>query len=75
MLIITRKEGETVMVGDNIEVTVLSVDGSQIRLGFDAPSSVRIHRKEVYERIQQANLEAATNKEKVQLPRIQKEKD
>lgn len=50
MLILTRRIGETVMVGDDITVTVLSVKGAQVRLGIDAPQSVGVHREEVYER-------------------------
>lgn len=50
MLILTRRIGESVMVGDDITVTVLSVKGTQVRLGIDAPQSVGVHREEVYER-------------------------
>ena len=70
MLVITRKEGETVVLGGQIEVTVVSVDGNQVRLGFKAPSHVLIHRKELFERIQQTNREAIVNKETTRLPRI-----
>jgi carbon storage regulator len=52
MLILTRRVGETVMIGDNIAVAVISVKGTQIRIGIDAPKDVAIHRKEIYERIQ-----------------------
>ena len=48
MLVITRKAGEAVILNDNIEVVVVSVDGNQIRLGFNAPASIPVHRKEVY---------------------------
>jgi carbon storage regulator len=51
MLILTRKTGETVMVGDDVTVTVLGVKGSQVRLGVNAPKEVSVHRKEIYERI------------------------
>jgi len=70
MLIITRKEGETVILSDNIEVTVVSVDGAQVRLGFNAPLSIQIHRKELYERIQRANQEAATSMQNIHLPKF-----
>jgi carbon storage regulator len=65
MLILTRKPGEAVVISDNIEVVVVAIEGGQIRLGINAPSSVRIHRKELYERIQNANREAATQKQSI----------
>lgn len=52
MLILTRKLGETVMVGDNITVTIVGVTGTQVRLGISAPKDVPVHREEIYERIQ-----------------------
>tara|TARA_R110001592_G_scaffold243151_3_gene504047 strand:- start:2116 stop:2349 length:234 start_codon:yes stop_codon:yes gene_type:complete len=52
MLILTRKIGETMMVGDEITVTVLSVQGNQIKLGINAPKTVKVHREEIYRRIQ-----------------------
>ncbi|MCK5860149.1 carbon storage regulator CsrA [Abyssibacter sp.] len=52
MLILTRRIGETVMVGDEVTVTVLGVKGNQVRLGVNAPRSVAVHRQEIYERIQ-----------------------
>jgi carbon storage regulator len=51
MLILTRRVGETVMIGDEVTVTVLGVKGGQIRLGINAPKSVTVHREEIYERI------------------------
>jgi carbon storage regulator len=51
MLILTRRVGETVMIGDEVTVTVLGVKGGQIRLGINAPRSVTVHREEIYERI------------------------
>jgi carbon storage regulator len=50
MLILTRREGETLLIGDNIEVTVLAVNGSQVRIGIEAPREVTILREEVAER-------------------------
>ena len=52
MLILTRRIGETLKIGDNIEVTILSLKGNQIRIGVNAPKDVEVHRSEVYERIQ-----------------------
>lgn len=53
MLILTRRTGETVMVGDDITVTVLGVKGSQVRVGIKAPRDIPVHREEIYERIKQ----------------------
>jgi carbon storage regulator len=52
MLILTRRIGESVVIGDDIKLTVLGVKGSQVRLGIDAPKTVSVHREEIYERIQ-----------------------
>ncbi len=52
MLIVTRRTGETVMVGDEVTVTVLGVKGNQVRIGVNAPKDVSVHREEIYERIQ-----------------------
>ena len=53
MLILTRKVNETLMVGDDVSVTVLGIKGGQIRLGINAPREIAVHRQEVYERIKQ----------------------
>ena len=52
MLILTRRIGETLMVGDDVTVTVLGVKGNQVRLGVNAPKDVAVHREEIYQRIQ-----------------------
>ena len=52
MLILTRRMGETVVIGDDVTVTVLGVKGNQVRLGVNAPKHVAVHREEIYERIQ-----------------------
>lgn len=52
MLILTRRVGETLMVGDEVTVTVLGVKGNQVRIGVNAPKDVSVHREEIYQRIQ-----------------------
>ena len=51
MLILTRRVGETLMVGDDVTVTVLGVKGNQVRIGVNAPKDVAVHREEIYDRI------------------------
>lgn len=51
MLILTRKVGETIRIGDNIEVVVLGVKGNQVKIGTNAPKDVEVHREEIYQRI------------------------
>lgn len=63
MLALTRKVGETIVIGDDVEVTVLSVHGDQIKIGINAPRSVTIHRKEIYLQIQEENKAAAATTE------------
>ena len=55
MLILTRRVGETLMVGDEVTVTVLGVKGDQVRIGVNAPKEVAVHREEIYQRIQAEN--------------------
>ena len=59
MLILTRKLGERITIGDNIVITLLEITGSQIKLGIEAPKGISIHRQEIYERIRQQNLRAS----------------
>ena len=61
MLALTRKKGESIMVGSNVELIVLSIQGEQVKLGFAAPKNITIHRKEIYEQIQAENREASSN--------------
>ena len=59
MLVLSRQRDETIMVGDDIEVTVIDIRGDKVRLGVTAPREVSVHRKEVYDAIRRENREAA----------------
>lgn len=59
MLVLTRKVNQAIKIGDDIEVSILAIEGDQIKLGIDAPKSIEVHRKEVFDAIQLQNSEAA----------------
>ncbi|MDK2800253.1 MAG: carbon storage regulator [Clostridiales bacterium] len=59
MLILTRKREQSIVIGENIEITVIEVQGDQVRLGINAPKNISIHRKEVFLEIQEENKRAA----------------
>lgn len=60
MLILTRKLGESITIGNEIKVTILESQGKQVKLGIIAPATVKVHREEIYEKIQEENQKAAT---------------
>ncbi|MFT7389123.1 MAG: carbon storage regulator [Candidatus Endobugula sp.] len=62
MLILTRKIGETLMIDDDVRVTVLEIKGNQVRIGIDAPKDVAVHREEIYQRIQNEKSEGSGNR-------------
>ena len=59
MLVLARKPNESIIIGDTIAVTVLGVEGDQVKLGITAPKEIPIHRQEIYEQLRKANIEAA----------------
>lgn len=58
MLVLSRKVGESIMIGDQIEIKVLAVDGEQVKIGIVAPKQVKVHRAEVFEAIQEQNRQS-----------------
>jgi len=63
MLILTRRVGETLMVGDEVTVTMLGVKGNQVRIGVNAPKEVAVHREEIYQRIQKEKSDESSTSE------------
>lgn len=62
MLVLSRQKDQTIMIGDDIEITIVDVRGDKVRIGIAAPSNIPVHRKEVYEAIKQENKQAANVK-------------
>jgi len=78
MLVLSRKKGQSIMIGHDIEITIIDVQGEQIRLGINAPRDVTIHRKEVFEEIIQENKQAAStaiSPDIIRTMRIEKKED
>ena len=65
MLALSRKPGESVIIGNDIEITILEVKGEQVKVGIKAPQSVAIYRKDLFEQIQESNKEASETSEQV----------
>jgi carbon storage regulator len=61
MLILARKKGEAIQIGNEIEITIISIQGDQVKIGIEAPKTVEVYRKEIYEQIQEENKQAATS--------------
>ncbi len=63
MLVLTRKKGQSLMIGHDIELSIIDIQGDQVRIGINAPKSVTIHRKEIFEEIKKENITAVAGKQ------------
>lgn len=61
MLVLTRRPGESIVIGQNVIITVIEIKGGQVRIGIDAPREVQVHREEVYEQVRQENIAAVAS--------------
>jgi carbon storage regulator len=59
VLVLTRKIGEKIQIGDDIRITIMEIKGKQVRLGVEAPAAVKVHREEIYQRIKEENINAS----------------
>jgi len=73
MLILTRRISESVIIGDDVKITVLGVKGSQVRIGIEAPKSVSVHREEIYERIQRERGDSESGSQDESIPTAETE--
>ncbi len=71
MLVLTRKLGEKIQIGDDISILIMEVKGKQVKLGIEAPSNIKVHREEIYQKIQDENIRAS-NIEITDLSELQK---
>ncbi|WCN38136.1 carbon storage regulator CsrA [Aneurinibacillus uraniidurans] len=72
MLVLRRKVGESIMIGEGIEIKVIAVQGDQVKIGIEAPQTVSVYRKEIYEAIQTENLQAKEGMEKINVDQLKK---
>lgn len=65
MLVLTRRPGESIVIGQNIVITVIEIKGGQVRIGIDAPREIDVYREEIYEQVRQENLAAIANVDQI----------
>ncbi len=72
MLVLARKPNQSIMIGDDIEIRIVDIKGDQVKIGITAPKKVSVHRKEIYDDIQAANIEASKSSEKTNINALNK---
>ncbi|MEJ5226427.1 carbon storage regulator CsrA [Thermodesulfovibrio sp.] len=70
MLVLTRKAGQSIRIGDSIVIKIVSVDGSQVKIGIEAPKGIAIFREELYEKLRESNIEAVTTAKELKLDEL-----